>query len=1727
MNKNKKGFTLIELIASIGVVAVIILMATISYTQIRKNILQSQYNNLKVLIEQTGVKYASKSGYSTFFVQNLIDNGMLETDDATNVYDPRDKSILNCHILTITEDDNGNLSAKLQKEDHTENNKCKVDDIDVYNGDLTLSAVLNGTSITYPGSTEVKDPEAIYPRITLDGWTNEQIKITAVLDNRVSEAERQGGRFVWNKDTNLVTEYPNNTIITNATGVVNQKYFVDFYNSNGDQYQANMVFKFDKEAPVIYQEENNKPRLASGSSNTKWSRSKTVIMYVTDKDGVGVQRIYIGKNQCSNLKTDASLGQPAVPGMIQTVTVYDQVGTTPENYHICAIDKLGNVTDAGTIPIAMIDNSAPDVEEKVYVYNSTYAQDASLYTNPLATLNNSDIDIANYHTGGWTATGHFYLFKVSDVSTPNASDFKVTVKYTPEDNKYRDNLSYSSTSSKTVGSDFTFHDAYTAMGKRKIKYDVCDKLGNCKTISITNDNVDKTKPETPQMNFIYTNTNGEVYDGSWTYKTLSVARSTTAAAPTTTDLGSGVARYEISEDNATWQNYSYDGNSSLYRINTEGNHARYFRAIDKVGNISGVKTVTAKLDKTKPTIKGSVYRRNTSLPNNMSDQLEAERTFTTDGNFDILGLEWKSLGVVLKVMGSDSLSGVKSKVFTWDKENSVNEPTTFTGKKDVSSETGYSLDEITSEGFRVEKFTVTDNAGNSTVVSFRVKIDITAPYDITDQLRTNNSTGAIRSNTTNWTKDSVWWGNFGGTDKYSGIKEFEYNSGPNCTDYAGVLGSTGYIYGGPNAHYAGYVEAANIDFCIRAVDNAGNRSAWKKWTYIRVDKKAPTVESFEGGILHTDTHFASGNNGIVVYNNSKNGTVTHTRTAGSTPIGGNYFIRIKTAGAASPGLGGFYFADPVSANKEYISYMYAKIPTGYTLEFASNGCGTNPTYKWITSHEGTGNWKAYIHYVKCGSSGTFANTNFYYLNGPAATSSKPVTWDLEYATTLDPDMWAKDHWSISYATDEHSKLASYKLTRDSNDIVTKTYSAAGSALQVDKLSANKTFPIVFTDTVGNSTTKNVTVTHVDRTGPVCGTVTGAGSTSSWTNGDRSISVACSDAGIGCTSTSFSNTFTTGNGTYRTVDKIQIKDKLGNTTDCSVGLYIDKIPPTCGTVTGGSTTWTNGNRTVSVACSDSNSGCAQSSYSATYSSTTKTANITIKDKAGNTKACSVNAYVDKTKPTLKVTGYKYKSGASNDAGDLFSQEVTYTKDGTYLVSSSWLSHGMTMKFVASDADSGIKNITTYWDQEYSETEPSTITGGPSTTASTTKYQSFTGEGWRKVKVIATDNAGNTTTVIVTIKIAGSPTCRLMVNTGEQLNTSSSWYTGTKLGLTLTGKTFGSSISTYKTGWTSSTSCDASSESGWDSVGTTTYDVTTPTKSSGRLICGKIIAGGKTAYCSFRAYFDNRPPVITVKKSGSTTSSNSFSVSSGSSVSFTCDDEHYQCKGTTDCFSGVDHGILSYNGTQVNTTSTSVTVTSATAFNYKCYDKAGNMTERTISVSISGSSSSSSSSNPPSDATCTPIYGADGLRPYVYHSGEGCPSGYHKSSGSYQKNALLYGCNPGTTYIIDYGYQSKTVAQSRINNTDLSGTTTYANMYRTSTSDKYTNKLCTSASYSSLTNCSNVSYGYYRYYVEQYSNANGDSRYRIIRRTCSPKMMSEYVGDANQSDGSSGRHVCCKN
>jgi hypothetical protein len=175
-------------------------------------------------------------------------------------------------------------------------------------------------------------------------------------------------------------------------------------------------------------------------------------------------------------------------------------------------------------------------------------------------------------------------------------------------------------------------------------------------------------------------------------------------------------------------------------------------------------------------------------------------------------------------------------------------------------------------------------------------------------------------------------------------------------------------------------------------DSSGNVSLYRSSVTKNVDITATYHGNYRGSIT-SDT--ASPFNAVMTRS-------TATVSLGvneAIPVTPKYMLEITTDASTttSPGLGGFTFSTSTAANKEFVAYFRAKIPSDRKLVFASNETGDNYVRKWLTSDTGTGGWYTYAYYVRCGATGTFSSTNFFYIE----RGSRPITWYLEMATVFE------------------------------------------------------------------------------------------------------------------------------------------------------------------------------------------------------------------------------------------------------------------------------------------------------------------------------------------------------------------------------------------------------------------------------------------------------------------------------------------------------------------------------------------------------------------------------------------------------------------------------------------------------------------------------------------------------------------------------------------------------
>ena len=103
---NKKGFTMVELLAVISILAVILLIAVPVFSGVRERINQSIYESKIANIKAASEGYSEESGKMVFDVKTLIQAGKLEADNESGEYrNPVNGQDMRCYIVNVRYED--------------------------------------------------------------------------------------------------------------------------------------------------------------------------------------------------------------------------------------------------------------------------------------------------------------------------------------------------------------------------------------------------------------------------------------------------------------------------------------------------------------------------------------------------------------------------------------------------------------------------------------------------------------------------------------------------------------------------------------------------------------------------------------------------------------------------------------------------------------------------------------------------------------------------------------------------------------------------------------------------------------------------------------------------------------------------------------------------------------------------------------------------------------------------------------------------------------------------------------------------------------------------------------------------------------------------------------------------------------------------------------------------------------------------------------------------------------------------------------------------------------------------------------------------------------------------------------------------------------------------------------------------------------------------------------
>ncbi len=317
--KNKKGFTLVELLSVIVLLGIIITIGLFSISSIRKTILDRQYKNLKTEIELAAEKYYQDTESTIFYVQTLLDEGYIKADNSSlNIYSPVDSNIMNCYTINVVDE-------KATLDDIIKNKECNAEIAGNY--ELKIVRENNKTS---------------------DKWYKESEILSAVIkkDNSVDDSLI----YTWTTDLNPNTiwdqrEFDLKNLLNEKGGVINDVFYVQANKQDTDKVyrSAGSRIKIDTVKPIIDS--------ADAGEQNDWVKQRDVTIKAHDLGSGIVGYLFSDKADCSG--NFEKLTKP------QNEFTLKRTFKSNGEYYFCLIDDAGNISDSEKIVIQKVDGIPP------------------------------------------------------------------------------------------------------------------------------------------------------------------------------------------------------------------------------------------------------------------------------------------------------------------------------------------------------------------------------------------------------------------------------------------------------------------------------------------------------------------------------------------------------------------------------------------------------------------------------------------------------------------------------------------------------------------------------------------------------------------------------------------------------------------------------------------------------------------------------------------------------------------------------------------------------------------------------------------------------------------------------------------------------------------------------------------------------------------------------------------------------------------------------------------------------------------------------------------------------------------------------------------------------------------------------------------------------------------------------------------------------------------------
>ena len=321
--KNKKGFTLVELMSVIVVLAIIIAIAVPAYNRIKLSIDKKNYENKVSLIEVAAAKYSEDTRYETMYVDDLIKNGYLDPDKENgDIFNDISKERINCYLVRTREEAGIYYAELIEKKYEDSNGQCSANIPNDYNQILKIKMInaTTGQEITRENS--------------YNWWTNSNVNLQAEI-----KTEKTVEKYEWYKGYSQTPISTGDSYGVKSDSVLQENYTLRATLSDGEILNTTVRVLIDKITPKFYDNDGSK-------LNEKWVTELDYGIKAYDNES-GLYGYYFKKDgtECSFNKVDYKSSKK-------------QVISDNGTYKVCVMDNVGNVGGRDNLIIDKIDNKS-------------------------------------------------------------------------------------------------------------------------------------------------------------------------------------------------------------------------------------------------------------------------------------------------------------------------------------------------------------------------------------------------------------------------------------------------------------------------------------------------------------------------------------------------------------------------------------------------------------------------------------------------------------------------------------------------------------------------------------------------------------------------------------------------------------------------------------------------------------------------------------------------------------------------------------------------------------------------------------------------------------------------------------------------------------------------------------------------------------------------------------------------------------------------------------------------------------------------------------------------------------------------------------------------------------------------------------------------------------------------------------------------------------------------